>query len=62
MAKKVIVDYGYEKRTFNAIDTVITNYNTLEEFKQEYITQHELSHSEKLLIEDFYDWLINQHF
>ena len=52
MANKVIVDYGYEKRTFNEIDTVITDYNTLEEFKQEYISQHELSHSEKLLIED----------
>lgn len=47
---------------FNESTTVTTDYSTLEELKQEYIHRKELSYSEKLLIEDFFDWLIYQHF
>lgn len=62
MTEKVTVDYGYTKRTYNEGEMVITDYNHLEELKQEYIIRKELSYSEKLLIEDFYNWLINNHF
>ena len=38
------------------------DYSQFEELKQEYISRKELTYSEKLIIEDFYDWLINNHF
>lgn len=31
-----------------------------EELKQEYICRKELTYSEKLLIEDFFNWLLNE--
>ena len=42
-------------------EKIITKYNYLEELKHEYIHRKELSYSEKLIIEDFYDWLINSY-
>ena len=62
MTEKVTVDYGYTKRTYDEREMVITDYNRLEELKEEYIKSKQLTHSEKLLIEDFYNCLINNHF
>lgn len=59
---EVQCEYNVTTKTFNERTTVTTDYSTLEEFKQEYINRKELSYSEKLLIEDFFDWLIYQHF
>lgn len=42
-------------------EKTIINYNDLEELKHEYIHRKELSYSEKLIIEDFYDWLISSY-
>lgn len=42
-------------------NNVVSCYNDLEELKHEYIHRKELSYSEKLIIEDFYDWLISSY-
>ena len=40
---------------------IIVNTYAIEVFKQEYIEKHELTHSEELLINDFFDDLFNNH-
>lgn len=49
------------KKNTSLKEKIITKYNYLEELKHEYIYRKELSYSEKLIIEDFYDWLINSY-
>ena len=40
---------------------IIINTNAIEVFKQEYIEKHDLTYSETLLINDFFDDIFNNH-